>query len=88
MEPDTEPRYLSALTEEQAARLVNVLEVLEKDIKRQNSLKRTFIKGAVYGLGTVVGGAILVALFGGLIATTVNLLSGEPILNENLETNR
>ena len=75
----------SDVSTEQRDRLITVLDELESHIKRQNSLKLTFAKGVVYGLGTVVGATILVALFGGMIANTINNFSDEPILNENLQ---
>jgi hypothetical protein len=61
------------MAEDQQERLVSVLETLEKQTKKQVSLKFTFIKGLVYGLGTVIGASVLisvvsylfVSLFGG-----------------------
>jgi len=81
-EPTNEAPGLDEVSPEQRDRLIEVLHSLEDHVRRQNSLKFTFLKGAVYGLGTVVGASILVALFGGLIATTVNSLSGEEVLSE------
>ena len=53
----------------QTARLIEVLESLEKHIKRQNSLKHALVKGMIYGLGTVIGATILVAILGGLLSS-------------------
>jgi hypothetical protein len=64
---------------EQTDKLLEVLQVLETRIKRQNSYKNAFLKGIVYGLGTVIGATVLVALFGGIIATTLQTLTGEEI---------
>jgi hypothetical protein len=83
---DVERADEDAIRPEQRDRLIDVLHSLEDHVRRQNSLKFTFLKGAVYGLGTVVGASILVAIFGGLIATTVNSLSGEEVITETLET--
>lgn len=69
---------------DQRGRLIKVLENLEDKIAKQNSLKRTFLKGIVYGLGTLVGATIIVAIFGGLIATTINMVVGEDVLSEKL----
>ena len=70
---------------EHRERLIKVLEKLEQQIIKQNSLRNAFIKGIVYGLGTVFGASILVALFGGFIANTINIFTDEPVLNESLE---
>jgi hypothetical protein len=69
---------------EQTDKLLEVLQVLETRIKRQNSYKNAFLKGIVYGLGTVIGATVLVALFGGIIATTLQTLTGEEINSDLL----
>jgi hypothetical protein len=71
----------------QRDRLISVLENLEKHITRQNSLKLTFTKGLVYGVGTVIGASVLVALFGGVIAGVINTFIDEPVLSESLRVN-
>ena len=60
----------------QTTRLIEVLETLETHIKRQNSLRYTFYKGILYGIGTVIGATILVALFGGVISNMSHLVGG------------
>ena len=55
----------------QTARLIEVLEKLEADIKKQNSLKYALLRGMIYGLGTVIGATVLVALVGGIWAATI-----------------
>lgn len=62
----------------QTTRLIEVLQTLEKDIRRQNSLKYAFAKGLVYGFGTVIGATVLVALLGGVLAKTTDFFSTEP----------
>jgi len=74
----------TAETTEQTDKLLEVLHVLETRIKRQNSYKNAFLKGIVYGLGTVIGATLLVALFGGTIAATLQVLTGEEISAETL----
>ncbi len=74
-----------SIPDDQRARLITVLEELESHIIRQNSLKYTLARGVIYGLGTVIGATVLVALFGGAIATVVNSLIDQPILNESLQ---
>lgn len=51
----------------QNTRLIAVLERLELNIKQQNSFKLVFVRGMIYGLGTVIGATVLVALLGGLL---------------------
>lgn len=76
----TEPTQTTAQTD----KLLEVLHVLETRIKRQNSYKNAFLKGLVYGVGTVIGASVLVALFGGIIAATLQALTGEEISSELL----
>ena len=68
-ETDLETIELETTTEsiidEKQEPLIEVLENLEAQIEKQNSLKTTFIKGAIYGLGTVMGATILVGLLAG-----------------------
>jgi hypothetical protein len=69
---------------DQTDKLLEVLSVLESRIKKQNSYKNAFLKGLVYGLGTVIGATVLVALFGGVIAATLQTLTGQEINSEIL----
>jgi len=48
--------------QEQRDRLVEVLESLEKLTKRQTSIKFIFLKGTIYGLGTVIGATLLISI--------------------------
>lgn len=79
------PDSFDDISNGQRDRLIEVLETIEKDIQKQNSLKFTFLRGAIYGLGTVIGASVLVALFGGLIATAINEFSGNQVLTETLD---
>ena len=71
----------------QTARLIEVLTSLEGEIKKQTSLKFALLKGIVYGLGTVIGATVLVALFGGIIATTLGTFTDTDITQESLLSN-
>lgn len=64
----------------QTTRLIAVLQDLENHIKRQNSLKYALVKGMVHGLGTVIGATVLVALLGGVLATTTDFFKGEALV--------
>ena len=44
----------------QEQRLLTVLYALEELLTKQTSLKFVFIRGAVYGLGTVIGATLLI----------------------------
>lgn len=74
MEPQSELQPAAPDTE-----LIEVLGKLKSEIKRQNSLRYAFVRGMIYGLGTVIGATVLVALFGGIIVAVVNTFTDEPI---------
>jgi Domain of unknown function (DUF5665) len=60
--------------ETQQQRLITVLNELEEEVEKQNSWQHVFIRGALYGLGTVIGATILIALAGSIIAITIDTL--------------
>lgn len=74
----SKPHKKSAI-EEHEEPLIEVLENLEEQIEKQNSLKSTFIRGAIYGLGTVIGATVLVALFGGMIASAIRIFTNQSL---------
>lgn len=63
----------------QRARLITVLNELEDEVERQNSWKHVFLRGALYGLGTVIGATILLALIGSIFAVTIRTFGIEKI---------
>jgi hypothetical protein len=65
--------------ETQQQRLITVLNELEDEIEEQNSWKHVFVRGALYGLGTVIGATVLLALLGSIIAITVKSLGIEEV---------
>lgn len=75
-----EDGYDREVTQQQ--RLITVLHTLETEIEKQNSFKFAFMRGAIYGLGTVIGATILLAFFGGVIAMTVDSLGNIPLFGE------
>ena len=78
-----EPQHTAPTEEEnQQLRLITVLYSLEGLIKRQTSLKFAFLRGAVYGLGTVIGATLLIALFGGILAATIDSLAELPFVGQ------
>lgn len=62
------------LKETQQQRLITVLNELEEEVEKQNSWQRVFLRGALYGLGTVIGATILIAIFGSIFALAVETL--------------
>lgn len=67
------------------AQLLDVLTQLEKRIARQNSLRYAFLRGAIYGLGTVIGATVLLALLTGFITATFGSIAELPLLGPLLE---
>ncbi len=83
MENNTDENLLTnELEPSQQLRLISVLYALEEEMQKQNSLKHAFLRGLIYGLGTVIGATILLALFGSIIATTINSIGSIPYLGE------
>ncbi|MEY2665453.1 MAG: hypothetical protein RLZZ480_558 [Candidatus Parcubacteria bacterium] len=58
--------------ETQQQRLITVLNELEEEVEKQNSWQQVFMRGTLYGLGTVIGATILLALLGSLIAMAID----------------
>jgi hypothetical protein len=63
-------------------RLLNVLYALETQMRQQGSLRFAFLRGVVYGFGTVIGATILIALAGGILASTYASLAELPIVGQ------
>jgi hypothetical protein len=82
----TPPNTLEKLTAteerrlKQNERLISVLQEVEEKIERQNSLKLVFVRGALYGLGTVIGATVLIAILGWFLANTIGSLDNLPII--------
>ena len=60
--------------ETQQQRLITVLGELEEEVEKQNSWHHVFVRGALYGLGTVVGATVLIAIAGSILALTIDTL--------------
>jgi hypothetical protein len=71
----------------QQQRLITVLNELEEEVEKQNSWRHVFVRGALYGLGTVIGATVLLALLGSLIAIAVDTFGFQeiPILGNFIE---
>lgn len=70
---DTEPTPVK-ITQAQEARLTEVLTSLEKRIEKLASLRFAFVRGLIYGIGTVIGATVLIALLGWLFMNTFGQL--------------
>lgn len=70
----------------QNERLLKVLGKLEGQVARQASFKLAFVRGVVYGLGTVIGATVLIAILGGILAGTVDSLRDWPVVGGWLES--
>ena len=73
--------------ETQQQRLITVLGELEDEVEKQNSFSHIFVRGALYGLGTVIGATILLALLGSFAAVIIRGLGIEdvPFLGQFIE---
>jgi hypothetical protein len=74
-------------SETQQQRLITVLGELEDEVEKQNSFSHIFVRGALYGLGTVIGATILLAILGSGVAMVVRTLGIEnvPFLGQFIE---
>jgi hypothetical protein len=75
------------ITEEdtQSDRLVTVLESLESLTKKQVSIKFIFLKGTVYGLGTVIGATVLISIVSFFFVQIFGVQVIDPNAVENLQ---
>lgn len=48
--------------------IIEQLEILNKQVRRQSSIKQMFVGGLVYGVGFFVGSAILATIAFGIVA--------------------
>jgi Domain of unknown function (DUF5665) len=69
-----EPEKTSPIVVDQQQRLITVLGELEDEVEKQNSLWHVFIRGALYGLGTVIGATFLLAILASFIAIMIDQL--------------
>jgi hypothetical protein len=74
-------------SETQQQRLITVLGELEDEVEKQNSYSHIFVRGALYGLGTVIGATLLLALLGSAAAMVIRTLGIEnvPFLGNMVE---
>jgi hypothetical protein len=71
--------------QDQRARLITVLESLEDLTKKQVSIKFIFLKGAVYGLGTVIGATVLISVLSFLFVQVFGVQVIDTNAVENLQ---
>jgi hypothetical protein len=68
---------------DQRERLINVLGDLENLTKRQVSLKFIFVRGIIYGLGTVIGATVLISI----LSYSVVQIFGVEVIDTNAVQN-
>lgn len=66
-------------SETQQQRLITVLGELEDEVEKQNSYSHIFVRGALYGLGTVIGATLLLAILGSTAAVVIRTLGIENV---------
>lgn len=74
--------------EQHQSELVAVLTDLRSQLKKQTSLKFALLRGMVYGVGTVVGATILIALGGWIISIIFDNPENVPIVQDVIEEQR
>lgn len=75
--------YWVGMAEEE--HLKDVLVDLRSLIKKQTSLKFAFVRGLIYGLGTVVGATVLIAMITWLLGIFVSDVHETPVIGPALE---
>jgi len=68
---------------DQRERLITVLGDLEDLTKRQVSLKFIFVRGIIYGLGTVIGATVLISI----LSYSVVQIFGVEVIDTNAVQN-
>lgn len=68
---------------DQRERLIKVLGDLEDLTKRQVSLKFIFVRGIIYGLGTVIGATVLISI----LSYSVVQIFGVEVIDTNAVQN-
>jgi hypothetical protein len=71
--------------QDQRERLISVLGSLEDLTKKQVSIKFIFLKGAVYGLGTVIGATVLISVLSFLFVQVFGVQVIDTNAVENLQ---
>ena len=71
--------------QDQRERLISVLGSLEDLTKKQVSIKFIFLKGAVYGLGTVIGATVIISVLSFLFVQVFGVQVIDTNAVENLQ---
>lgn len=73
------------MEEHHRSELVEVLTDLKQQIRRQTSFRFIFARGIVYGLGTVIGASVLIALLTWLLGAFFTEPTDAPLIGPALE---
>lgn len=71
--------------EEHRSELVEVLTDLKTQIRRQTSFRFIFVRGIVYGLGTVIGATVLIGIVSWTLSAFFSDPADAPIIGPALE---
>lgn len=55
-------------TEEQKDKIIEQLELLNKKMTQQNSVRHNFMKGIIYGVGFFIGSVVIATILLGLLS--------------------
>jgi hypothetical protein len=69
--------------ENQRDKIIDNLEILNKEVAKQNSLKAMFVRGIVSGIGFVVGSAVIATIAIGVLGPLVGQI---PWVHDKFET--
>jgi hypothetical protein len=81
--------------EEQRDRIIEELEELNKKMATQNSIRHVFLRGLIYGVGVLIGSAVIATIILGVVSPWVvqidwvqdNFTRGVQILRESSSDN-
>lgn len=81
--------------EEQRDRIIEELEELNKKMAIQNSVRHVFLRGLIYGVGVLIGSAVVATLILGVVSPWIaqidwvqdNFTRGVEILRESSTNN-
>ncbi len=59
---------MSMDTEEQKDKIIEQLELLNKKMTQQNSVRHNFMKGIIYGVGFFIGSVVIATILLGILS--------------------
>lgn len=71
--------------DEHKSELLEVLTDLRAQLRRETSFRYIFARGVIYGLGTVIGATILIAILSGILGAFFTNPTDAPLIGPALE---